>query len=636
MRRVGGERVVARRAVEGGRPVDEEGGGEPRRRGPAVGGDKGEVGAVRDDGDVVRVVHEVAVEPRAAVEEIRRADAAVERVVARAAGQRVRAGPAELRVVALPPVQGVRARAAPQAVAPRVAGQDVVAAAADQALDRRERVLAAARPRRKAGGPAGCERGVDRAGVVAVIGDVEAGPSLKPVCARAGREPVVAAEAEERVGAPAAPEGVVGAVAGQPVAAAGADGVLDPPRGDEQVVPQGPVGAGGHLGVRRPGGEVHRDRQARRRQVERVGAVAAGEEEDRGGPAPGGRRAVGVGPGRGDRRDGRGQDEAVVARATEHVERQRRRERGAPGQGEGVGEGRAERVLDGDQRVGPSRPGRRPAVPIHENPALRPAVVGGVEAAAAVERVEAGAADQHVVAVAAEQRVVAQPADQGVAARPAVEAVRAGVAQQGVVAFAPRDVLDGKERVGAVRAEGGSALEVDGHAPRGGGVKGGVAPLPPVQRVHALAAAQGVVAAEPEQAVAAVAAQQRVRAGERKHRAVGRGEAQPAAARLEGEQRRAASAAQLDQPHRAAGEAGAGEGDARPLEAEDDALRGEALAAQPCRGDDGHGDPGALRQRHARGEARVGRGEKPPEVGAEGRGNGHEGHAATPAVLGCR
>ncbi len=158
----------------------------------------------------------------------------------------------------------------------------------------------------------------------------------------------------------------------------------------------------------------------------------------------------------------------------------------------------ADEVLDADQRIAQgvvvrpaARLGRCPVldVQVHGHPARAVAVIGEIQAKAAVDQVGPGPATQGVVAVPAEQRVVTGQAGKKVGRR---------VAGNAVAVTRADDVLDADEHVALGVAAGlGGAGEVDVHGRGAGAVIHGVATFLGVQPgrercVRVPAAVQGV------------------------------------------------------------------------------------------------------------------------------------------------
>ncbi len=414
-----------------------------------------------------------------------------DRVDAVAAAQAVPARAAFERVVAVAAVEGVGPAAAADGVVGaaaveqvrgRIAGQRVGEAGAEDALDRGIGVA-----RRIPGGGVGLEVDHDAGGRGRVVGGVDAVAADQRVRAVAAAQAVVALAALEAVGAETAGEHVraraagkrVGrVVAGDGVGVVGADDVFDP----EVAVALG-IGAEADRGR-----EVDDDRPGRTRVARGVRAVAA-EELVAAGPA--GQRVVA--------------DAAVEqVRAEPAVEPVRPagadQRIGVLPAGELVGVGRSEDALDADQDVAvrlAARAGAEPGRERDRDRRGRRAVVGRVEAGAAVEPVGSAAARQSVVAAAALQRVGLDV--------PAQDVVLAGADHH----------LDAGHRIGVGAVDGGEAREVDGERVARAGIVDRVDAEPARdlvvvrtadQRVVARAAVEGIGARARLDAVRAVAA----------------------------------------------------------------------------------------------------------------------------------
>ncbi len=357
---------------------------------------------------------------------------------------------------------GIVAVAAVEAVVGGAAGEDVGVVGADHAFEAADDVTV----RVTAGDRVGGEIDGHAGGGAGVVQDVLAAAAEQRVGARAALDGIVAGTGVEPVGA---------AGTGQGIGKAGADRRLEV--GDHVA---GRVAAGGGVG-----GQVDGNAGVGAGVVDRVGAVAT---------------VQGV-------RVGAAGDGVVAVVADEEV--------GAGAAGQQVGVGGAEDALDGGERVAggiAAGPRRRGDVDGDGRGGL--GVVGHVGSGAAAQHVGSGAADKGVVAEAAEKGVVAVPTGQDVAAGAAIEAVGRFGSGEVVGVIGTNQVLDVGEGVAGGVATGPDAGgEIDRDARGAAGIAGGIGSRAALEGVRAGTADEGVVAAAAGQAVGARGAGQRIARG---------------------------------------------------------------------------------------------------------------------------
>ena len=256
------------------------------------------------------------------------------------------------------------------------------------------------------------------------------------VAARAADERVIAGSAVQYVVAGSAGQRVGRRIAAQLVVIVRAEHVFDV---GQRVVP----GCAGGLS----GGQIDLDAARGRSVAGRIGAGSAVQSIVA-------RAAV----------------ERVIARAAAQRVR-------AGIAGEGVVVVGARSILDADKRIAACGARRGARSEVDGDSAAGGRVIGRVGAAAALETVIAQTTVKRVVAGATRERV------------------GGGTADQRVVIFRPRGILEIRQRVISGRSGGRAGTEVDGHRPAGRRVAGRVGARATIERVIARTAVEHIIAA---------------------------------------------------------------------------------------------------------------------------------------------